>query len=412
MTLSSILAVVLVTIVIAEVSLQILARLVPTFERVLYPEAPPAIPDDRLGAKGNPNFFEHDAYGFRNPLGTDRSQIVAIGDSQTYGTHVRPSEAWPKALERLTGCTVYSSALGGYGPLHYAELARDAAKYKPKQMIVAIYFGNDFYDNWKMYRTNPTKYPVPDELLRPAMELESVSPFTEKLFDFFGAGKPRKVRPKRAFIGDFIVKNSALWGYVRAIKHQLPRGLMDMFKRPFDRAVASLTAKQLEYASVFDANGWRTILTSRYRQSVEDVSDPRVLVGRWLTEWAIEDIERTAHSIGASVLFVLLPTKESVFVAKVDDRDAHKYLEQLVRDETLHRKHLADFFAARNLPYVDATEGLRRIREQPYFENSDGHPNPRGHEAIARMIKGSVRSCRDARSRRPHWPAPAAPERR
>jgi len=75
-------------------------------------------------------------------------------------------------------------------------------------------------------------------------------------------------------------------GFARAIKAVL--------SDDFRTAVAALTPKQLEYASIFDGTDWKTILTSRYREAVENIDDPRIKVGVWLTQWAIHNIDRLA----------------------------------------------------------------------------------------------------------------------
>lgn len=380
---------------LAEASLQILARSVPTFERSLFPNPQPTIPDIKLLYRGNSKFFDHDQNGFRNPNVPAQAEIVAIGDSHTYGTSVRSIEAWPRVLERLSECGVYSMALGGYGPLQYAELARKSIQLRPRLMVVGIYFGNDFFDNWEMYLSNPTKYHVPKVLLRPAIQLESKSPLKAKIVDFFNMGGATKdVGPNATIARKFLASNSALWGFLRALKNQFVGKKQTVFSSSFEKAVSALSPQQLQYASVFDSKDWRTILTARYRLAVEDSSEPRTMVGRWLTQLAIVDIRDTARSIGAKVLFVLLPTKEAVFASRVNEKEKHKYLEQLVLEEDLHRRHLVEFLKERDIAYIDASQVLGSLSDQPYFENADGHPNSGGHEAIANAIKASIRSCK------------------
>src|SRR5262249_56733925 len=161
------------TLAACEVMFHVAARIFPRVEAVLFPPqfvGAPFLPDAELEKRGNPRFPEHDANGFRNRDVPDTTDIVAIGDSQTYGTSVAFDEVWPRVLEKLTSCRVYNMALGGYGPLHYAILAESALRFKPRLMLVGIYFGNDFYDNWRMYLRTPSKYPVPKELITKELE--------------------------------------------------------------------------------------------------------------------------------------------------------------------------------------------------------------------------------------------------
>jgi len=78
------------------------------------------------------------------------ADVVALGDLQTYGTGVKPQDAWPKQLEAMTAKTVYSMAYGGYGPVHSLILWDEALAFKPKIIIEAFYAGNDLYDSFKI----------------------------------------------------------------------------------------------------------------------------------------------------------------------------------------------------------------------------------------------------------------------
>lgn len=119
-------AVILFLFVIAllEVTLGALAFLSPQINRLLaYPggsggTSKDVILDPRLGFRPNPAYPGHDRNGFRNPDIPPKPMIIALGDSQTYGTSVGPEDPWPRQLERTLGTSVYSMAFGGYGPTH------------------------------------------------------------------------------------------------------------------------------------------------------------------------------------------------------------------------------------------------------------------------------------------------------
>src|SRR5437868_1341535 len=55
----------------------------------------------------------HDAWGFRNESVPLHADIVAIGDSQTYGWIAGSKYSWPSQLQAITGRTVYNMGLGG-----------------------------------------------------------------------------------------------------------------------------------------------------------------------------------------------------------------------------------------------------------------------------------------------------------
>jgi len=122
--------------------------------------------DDILGGVPSPSAraaFDH--WGFRNPKVPETADIVAEGDSHTYGNTARMVDSWPYVLSRLSGRQVYNMGLGGYGPNQYFYLSKTKAlTLKPKMIIWGLYMGDDFenafsltygLDYWKDLRILP-----------------------------------------------------------------------------------------------------------------------------------------------------------------------------------------------------------------------------------------------------------------
>src|SRR5262245_62135563 len=70
--------------------------------------APVLVRDDVLGIKLPAGSGGHDDWGFRNRKVPESAEIVAVGDSHTYGNCAKMGEAWPGVLGKLTGRTVYN----------------------------------------------------------------------------------------------------------------------------------------------------------------------------------------------------------------------------------------------------------------------------------------------------------------
>src|SRR5262245_42724140 len=132
-----------VTLIFCEFGLRALA--VSPFSPVLEPPNP-WLRDEHLEFRGDPRYPDHDAQGYRNAHAVSRADIVALGDSHTYGVAVKRHEAWPAVLAARTARVVYSMAHGGYGPIHYERLLSDAFALKPRLIIVGFYLGNDLFD--------------------------------------------------------------------------------------------------------------------------------------------------------------------------------------------------------------------------------------------------------------------------
>src|SRR3989344_8810491 len=97
------------------------------------------VTDPILEWKGNKK-FGHDANGFRNVEVPKTADIIAIGDSQTYGENARREESWPYRLG------AYQMAFGGYGPTEYSVLFDHALAMQPKTVIIGFFSGNDLRD--------------------------------------------------------------------------------------------------------------------------------------------------------------------------------------------------------------------------------------------------------------------------
>src|SRR5258708_10249177 len=78
---------------VVEGTLAMLAWTSPKVNQLL---APPwtAVFDDRLGHRPSPGVPGHDGRGWRNPAAYKKADVVALGDSQTYGEGVDAMETW------------------------------------------------------------------------------------------------------------------------------------------------------------------------------------------------------------------------------------------------------------------------------------------------------------------------------
>jgi hypothetical protein len=119
---------------------------------------------------------DHDEWGYRNAARPERVEVVALGDSQTYGTGVRRDEAWPPALERRLGISVYNMGNPNFGAPHYGLELQPALSLEPRVVLVTVYFGNDFYDAFRLATINPDVGAFVDgDVLERALVLEKSS---------------------------------------------------------------------------------------------------------------------------------------------------------------------------------------------------------------------------------------------
>jgi hypothetical protein len=137
-----------------------------------------------------------------------------------------------------------------------------------------------------------------------------------------------------------------------------------------------------------DEHGWRAIQPVRYHAAGLDDSDVRITRGVEVVKRALNSIANATRAAGVSLLVVIIPTKETSFWTDVDHPSS--LWSNLVSNEQRLKAELMGDLAAHQVAVLDVTRDLQDAPGQPYFENSDSHPNVLGHrvvmEAVAREL--------------------------
>src|SRR5215470_15752234 len=95
-------AVFVLTIALLECALWFLSTRSKAVRALLSPQRiDPLVADPVLAWRLNPNLLDVDKAGFRNASVVESPFLVALGDSQTYGTNVNREESWPQQLAAL-----------------------------------------------------------------------------------------------------------------------------------------------------------------------------------------------------------------------------------------------------------------------------------------------------------------------
>lgn len=388
-------AVVLVACVV-EAVLQLATLASPTARALLTGEAPAAqVADPALGWRGSPGLADHDSRGFRNEQALDSAAVVALGDSQTYGTGVAREDAWPQQLERITGATTYSMAFGGWGPAHGFLLLPDALALRPTCVVQAFYFGNDLPDSWSLVhergqlRGLATTDAAELELMRQAEGRDPFAARAEALFRTWDHA-PSGVGPRLRF---FLSRHVRTYGLLRAVKNLVRHGSAGPAPGTWETALAAAQASPESLLAV-EAGGLRTILTPRYRLLALDRSDPRVREGFRIALEALRREHVACREKGVGFAVLLVPTKERVVHALL--REPRADVASLVAAEESAMTETLAFLDAHGIPRVDGFASLRAVAlwgANPHPESTDGHPNARGQRALAEAVAREAASC-------------------
>ncbi len=371
--------------------------------RLLLTDTPSTIADPTLGVRLNRDYPDHDMGGFRNSSTPKSSDVVALGDSQTYGVGVLADESWPHQLSELSSKSVYNMGVPSYGPVQSLALMRGAMSFHPRWVIEAVYSGNDLWDAY--YRTYATNYFADlrshDPVVMSALDAaELKAPMNEQFPDGPGLGDSNPP----SLLRRFLAQHSSLWGLLRAVKAVAmnPRRLRSA--RPDARWADVVSQARTSGGRwfPFEQGPVRTVLTPQYRLAALDLDDARIREGLRVSNEVIQRMFATAQHDGARFIVVLIPTKELVFLDTFGNTAPAALipLARLRRKEHEMWEEFKNELGTNGIPYVDALPALRdalTAGDSPYPIDSDGHPNARGHRAIAGAIWSHLRRLEDGK---------------
>jgi hypothetical protein len=277
----------------------------------------------------------HDLLGFRNRAVPNVTDVLILGDSQTYGNNVMLIDNWPNRLKARLDPRIqlYTMATGGWAGIQYLEMFGHGAVFKPRVVIVAFYTGNDpqetlglaySNDRWKSLRIDP------------ALDMSDRPPAT-------------------AF----------------------PPSPEDRWKVRFN-------------------DGVQTVFSPATRMYSNDRRYATVRTGYKIMEEIANVIAIYAEKSRIKVIYTIIPTKEYVYAGKIRQAKLKPpgLYRELVKNET---KNISEFAAAlRRLPgalYADVASALQKAaldHQSLYPPNVNGHPVEKGYDVIAEVIAPMV----------------------
>jgi len=345
--------------------------------------------DPKLGKRVVANPPGHDANGFRNATVRERSEVVALGDSQTWGQNVPITEAWPQVLEKTTGKTVYNMGMAGYGPIEYSMLAPDALKLSPRVVVVGIYFGNDLAEAYGAVYSreafvdlrNPSAAQPGDQdqiVERASVTVNEVNALAEEI--------RRKSTPSWLL---WLGAHSAV-GRELSFSGRWPGSTSSASNAALRKAIEQHPA----YGLVYDSEHSHTILETSYRLAALDRNEPQILEGLRLTKLSLDRIQELTSKTGTKLIVLLIPTKEFVYASKAASLGRVDFIyAELIKIETADRDEIENHCLERSIQVADSLPGLREAverDEQIYPETNDGHPNWAGYRLIAETVKAQL----------------------
>jgi hypothetical protein len=335
------------------------------------------VADDALGIRVAAGTAGFDDWGFRNRGVPPSADIVAIGDSHTYGNNAPMSAAWPAVVADRTGLAVYNLGLGGYGPNQYYELLRTRAlKLKPKWVLCALYMGDDFENAYLMtYGKGHWA----------ALRLDARQSADANIWETPTAGtasqRLRLWLSQHSVVYRLVVHGPLLAGLKGAIQIQQARQGPDL-------ATTTL---------IDDTAGIQEAFRPASIRSRVDARNPDVREGMRITFELLRRMDAESRATGAQLAVVIIPTKETVFAERLLS-DPGIYLrdiiESLVASEEKTTRTLIDFLDSAGIPHVETLQALRsHVSEQLYTRSDrDMHPGSNGYRVIGDTVADFLRA--------------------
>jgi hypothetical protein len=328
--------------------------------------------DDILGAVPSPSALaSFDRWGFRNSKVPETADIVAVGDSHTYGNTARMVDSWPFVLGRLSGRQVYNMGLGGYGPNQYFYLTKTKAlTLKPKMVIWGLYMGDDFenaftltygLDYWKDLRALP-----PQKVEANIWE----GPSTDS-----GSRKTRVWLSRHSLIYQLAFHA----GFGGRVKGEI------QIKNAAELYPGYATSLNLPDQHILEAFRPKAVLFGL------DQDNPNVKEGMRITFELLKETKEICKKNNIEFVVVVIPTKETVFSEYLEHNPRipmSDVIDKLLVSERSALAQMFDFMKQNEIAYVDPLPNLKRSLGEGLYAPSAGdmHPNRNGYRVIGESV--------------------------
>lgn len=327
--------------------------------------------DNVLGAVPSPRAVtSFDSFGFRNRFVPKAANIVALGDSHTYGNAAVMEDSWPHVLGRLTTLTVYNMALGGYGPNQYFHLLEKALSLNPSVVLCGLYMGDDFKNAFQItYGLEYWAY------------LRRLS--GERVF--FDIWQTSTVRPSWH-------KRMRNWLSEHSVAYRIA------FHGPVTgRALGEFRIRHAslldDEAVTLDLPDENILETFRPRGPLHnlDQNDESVREGMRITFELLKLMNEMCYRHNVQFVTVVIPTKEMTFSEQISPRTSlplHHVFLKLFANERAAREKLFQFLTDARIRNVDTLPALQRSVSQQLYARSanDMHPGKNGYRVIAEAV--------------------------
>jgi lysophospholipase L1-like esterase len=311
-----------------------------------------------------------DKWGFRNREVPEQADIVAIGDSHTYGFAAAMEDSWPSALSRLSGQKVYNMALGGYGPNQYFYLlSTKALQLKPKIILCGLWMGDDFENAYKItYGLEHWSY------------LRKLPPQEVNFDTWVRPENPDLQKRIRIWLSEHSLTYQLLFHFsplVRLKGYVKPKNSPQLGDTVVPLIVPEHHIKEaiLPYFSLINLNQ----------------DSKGVLEGMRITFELLRQMNEISRQNHIAFIVVVIPLKERVlseYLAQDPKLPLRDVIDKVLENEAVAREKTIARLNELGIPYVDPLPAMKRAAEQHLYAETgdDVHPGRNGYRVIAEAV--------------------------
>lgn len=334
--------------------------------------SPRLVRDDVLGITLPGGSSGHDAWGFRNGGVPDTADMVALGDSHTYGNRATLDEAWPSVLARLTGERVYNLGMGGYGPNQYSCLLQTKAlSLKPRTIVCGLYMGDDFDNAFRItYGLSHWS----------SLRREHIGPVDPDIWERESSHRPTWHQRIRQWLS----QHSMLY---RLVFHGVLQGIKGHYQIEnaswlYESTTSLLLPEKHVQEAFIPANTLRGL----------DQESPSVHEGMRLTFQLLQQMNALCAQHHVQFIVAVIPTKETVYSRYLEHNPRVRMtaiIDKVIASERSARQTLFAQLDQANIRYVDVLPALQQASETEriYIHSGiDMHPNANGYRVIAEVL--------------------------
>lgn len=322
---------------------------------------PTLVSDNTFHVRVKPYSAGHDKWGLRNKVVPENGDIIAIGDSMTYGYSASREGSWPMQLEKLLRRAVYNMGMGGWGPPQYfCVFQKYGLALNPNIAIFGLYLGNDLSESYTYRDIDCSNSSLDSQMT------DTLIPTERKGF---------------GIIRDWLAQNSIFYQFIKY-------NFGNLIKR------ASIVLSKIESNNVIivDTENVQGVFKKGTIKRVS-LSRQEILIGLSVMLNTLDRIEKLCIKHDIACYYVLINTKQMAYAKMINashlEPEVKSSILEVVEAENEVRKRIIEYAAQQGLKIIEPLVTMQNEIKQKkmlYPLTEDIHPNSNGYRVIAKEI--------------------------